>query len=126
MLVSMKDLPPPVLPHSFPVTLTIIIHSVDNLSFLTDLGTQQIAISILFPNHSLDTISPLLPPSSTIPFNFSEDYSLNFYPHSTVNALLSSPLEFYLYLCTSDMKKQLQIARFILDRKSTRLNSSHS
>jgi tetratricopeptide (TPR) repeat protein len=107
-----ESLPSP-LPEPRPITFSVVVHSVEGLTFLTELGVQQIGISILFPSHTLDLISPLSPPGPRVAFEFSETFDLMLYPQSTVNALLANPLEFFLYICTPDMKKQAQVARFI-------------
>jgi hypothetical protein len=105
--------PPPLLAEAQKVNLTVTVHTVEGLTFLTELGAQQVGISILFPSHTLDSLSPLVSPAPRITFDFTEVYAIQFYLNSTVNALLASPLEFYLYVCTPDMKKQAQVARFI-------------
>jgi hypothetical protein len=107
------ELPPPVLPEPFPVTLSVTVSSVEGVMFLSDLGAQQVALSILFPSHSLDIMSPLIAPGPSLNFNFSEKFDLTFHAISTINALLAMPLEFYLYVCTLDMKKQVAVARFV-------------
>lgn len=105
-------------------TLTVIIHSISGFKFLTELGQQQVAASILFPIHQNDSISPLFPPSETIDFNFSVDYHMTIYPQSTFNALLSNPLEFLIYVATPDFKKQAQIAKFSLSFDDIIMNQS--
>ena len=93
-------------------TLTVTVKSLEGLNFATELGNQQIAVSILFPGHNNDTMSPLLPPAPKISFDFTENYQIQFYPDTTINALLQTPLEFFVYVCTPDMKKQNQVVKF--------------
>ena len=60
-------------------TLTVTVKSLEGLNFATELGNQQIAVSILFPGHNNDTMSPLLPPAPKISFDFTENYQIQFY-----------------------------------------------
>jgi hypothetical protein len=120
-----ESLPSP-LPDPRPITFSVVVHSVEGLTFLTELGVHQVGVSILFPSHSLDSMSPLTAPSPRIAFEFSETFDMMLYPMSTVNALLANPLEFFLYICTPDMKKQAQVARFIFPFDSLLFNTSVS
>ena len=92
--------------------LSVTVKSLEGLNFATELGNQQIAVSILFPGHNNDSLSPLLPPAPKITFDFTENYQIQFYPETTINALLQTPLEFFVYVCTPDMKKQNQVVKF--------------
>ncbi|OHT12041.1 TPR Domain containing protein [Tritrichomonas foetus] len=116
---------PPALPEPKPVDFKITIHSIEGLKFLTELGNNQLAASILFPTHSTDTMSPLFFPSSKILFEYSEEYSFQLYPLSTINALLANPLELFLYICTPDMKKQTQVVHFIFPFDQLFFNDSY-
>lgn len=115
--------PPPEEPIS--TVLTVTVHSVDGLRFLTNLGAQQVATSILFPTHGQDAMSPLVAPSESVTFNFSKTYDVTFFPRATVNVLLANPLEFFLYVCTPDMKKQVPVAIFKLPFDQVLLNQSY-
>lgn len=92
--------------------LTVTIKSVEGLNFGTELGNQQIGVSILFPGHQLDMLSPLVPPAPKITFDFTETFDIKFYPNSTINALLQAPLEFFVYVCTQDFKRTNQVVKF--------------
>jgi len=109
-----------------PRELQVLVRSIEGLNFSTELGNQQIAVSILFPGHMNDTLSPLFVPSPKINFEFSEKYDINFFPQTTMNALLSNPLEFYIYVCTPDFKKQTQVARFVFQFDLLLFNLSYS
>lgn len=122
---SKSDLPP-AFPESKPIDLKVTVHSIEGFQFLTELGAHQLAVSILFPTHSTDSMSPLSPPAESVPFEFSETYSFQFYPTTTINALLANPLEFFLYICTPDMKKQTQVARFVFPFDQLFFNDSYT
>ncbi|OHS97856.1 TPR Domain containing protein [Tritrichomonas foetus] len=117
---------PPAFPESKPVDLKVTVQSIEGFNFLTELGSHQLAVSILFPTHTSDVMSPLSPPAETVQLDFSETYAFQFYPQSTVNALLSNPLEFFLYICTPDMKKQTQVARFVFPFDQLFFNDSYT
>lgn len=122
---SKSDLPP-AFPEPKPIDLKVTVHSIEGFQFLTELGAHQLAVSILFPTHSADAMSPLAPPAESVPFEFSENYSFQFYPTTTINALLANPLEFFLYICTPDMKKQTQVARFVFPFDQLFFNDSYT
>lgn len=128
-LQSEVDLPPPIMEPK-PVDLTVTIHSIEGLNFLTELGSNQLAVSILFPTFSTDSMSPTVMPNSAVDnkynFDFTETYNFQFYPVTTINALLANPLEMYLYICTADMKKQTQVARFVFPFDQLFFNDSYS
>lgn len=107
---SASEPPPLVEPQEHKLTVTI--KSVEGLNFGTELGNQQIAASILFPGHQLDMMSQLVPPAPKITFDFTETFDIKFYPNSTINALLQAPLEFFVYVCTQDLKRTNQVAKF--------------
>ncbi|KAH0792025.1 cilia- and flagella-associated protein [Histomonas meleagridis] len=108
------------------VDLRVTINFVEGLKFLTELGTQQfLAASILFPTHLSDSLSPLFKPNEKVKFDFSETYQISIYPQ-TINCLLSNPLEFFLYICSYDMRKQTQIANFIFNFDELIFNNSYS
>lgn len=122
---SNQELPPP-LQEAKQVELNVTIHSIEGCAFLTELGAHLLAASILFPTHISDTMSQLFQPSETVQFEFSETYPIDFFIQSTVNALLANPLEFYLYICTPDMKKQTQVARFTFPFDQLFFHNSYS
>ena len=108
------------------IELAITIHSIEGISLQTELGSQQMCASILFPSHMTDLMSPLSPPSQKVSFEFTERYTVCVYPHSTVNALLANPLEFFLYICTQDMKKQIRVAHFVFPFDDLMFHESYS
>ena len=119
------DMPPPI-QEAVSVDLIVTIHSVEGFNFLTELGSHQLSASILFPTHNIDQMSPLFPPMENIPFEYTQTFTVQFYPQSTINALLASPLEFFLYICTPDMKKQTQVAKFIFPFDQLLFNDSYN
>ena len=90
--------------------LTVTVRSFNGLRFLGNPGANQVSTSILFPTHGQGAMSPLVPPSDTVTFDFSRTFDITFFPHSTANVLLANPLEVFLHLCSPDMKKQHQVA----------------
>lgn len=120
-----SDTSPPILESETRI-LSVNVKTVEGLEFTTEIGNQQVAVSILFPGHMNDVMSPLVPPSANVQFDFTEEYTINFYPDSTINALLRGPLEFFVYVCTPDMKKCSQVARFVFPFNELLFNRSYT
>ena len=118
---------PPTILDPEPHELTVTVHWIEGIHFATEIGAQQIQISILFPSHQIDQVSPFIMPSQKVSFEYSQTFQLMFYPNTTISALLSSPLEFYLYVGPPDLKKPpVQIARFVFPFDQLLFNTSSS
>ena len=121
---EIPETPPSILDPE-PHELTVTVHWVEGIHFATEIGAQQVQVSILFPSHQTDQVSAFVAPSQKVSFEYSQTFQLKFYPNTTINALLSSPLEFYLYVGPPDLKKPaVQIARFVFPFDQLFFNAS--